>query len=95
MGRACIPDSLELRNHFGTVHGGMLFSVGEVAAASGMVRLLGADIGRLRAITRRATIDYLKSIHRRHNMKHSTSKLLVSCNFNFSSFSYISVKTLI
>jgi acyl-coenzyme A thioesterase PaaI-like protein len=60
VGRACIPDSVELRNHFGTVHGGMLFSVGEVAAASGMIRLLGPGIRRLRAITRRATIDYLR-----------------------------------
>lgn len=60
MGRARIPDVVELRNHFGTVHGGMLFSVGEVAAASGMVRLLGQDLGRLRVITRRAAIDYLK-----------------------------------
>ena len=60
MGRARIPDIVELRNHFGTVHGGMLFSVGEVAAASGMTRLLGPDIARLRVITRRAAIDYLR-----------------------------------
>jgi len=59
-GRARIPDIVELRNHLGTVHGGMLFSVGEVTAASAMVRLLGADIARIRAITRKATIDYLK-----------------------------------
>ncbi len=59
-GAARIPDAPELRNHFGTVHGGMLFAVGEVAAASGMMRLLGADIARLRAITRRGAIDYLK-----------------------------------
>jgi acyl-coenzyme A thioesterase PaaI-like protein len=49
-----------LRNHFGTIHGGMLFAVGEVAAASGMIRLLGPDVARLRAITRRGAIDYLK-----------------------------------
>jgi acyl-coenzyme A thioesterase PaaI-like protein len=59
-GRARIPDRPDLRNHFGTVHGGALFSVGEVAAASGMTRLLGADLSRLRAITRRGAIDYLK-----------------------------------
>lgn len=59
-GRARIPDITELRNHFGTVHGGMLFAVGEVAAASGMIRLLGPDAARLRAITRRGVIDYLK-----------------------------------
>jgi hypothetical protein len=34
--------------------------VGEVAAASGMMRLLGPDISRLRAITRRGAIEYLK-----------------------------------
>ncbi len=60
MGAACIPDAPELRNHLGTVHGGMLFALGEVAAASCMTRLLGADIGRLRAITRRGAIEYLK-----------------------------------
>jgi acyl-coenzyme A thioesterase PaaI-like protein len=59
-GAARIPDVTELRNHLGTVHGGMLFAVGEVAAASGMVRLLGPDAARLRAITRRGTIEYLK-----------------------------------
>jgi len=59
-GAARIPDAPELRNHFGTVHGGMLFAVGEVAAASGMTRLLGPEIARLRAITRRGTIEYLK-----------------------------------
>lgn len=60
LGAARIPDAPELTNHLGTIHGGMLFAVGEVAAASGMYRLLGADTGRVRAITRRATIDYLK-----------------------------------
>ena len=59
-GRARIPAIPELTNHFGTVHGGMLFAVGEVAAASGVVRLLGPDISRLRAVTRRGSIDYLK-----------------------------------
>jgi acyl-coenzyme A thioesterase PaaI-like protein len=59
-GRARIPDLPELTNHLGTVHGGMLFAVGEVAAASAMTRLLGADILHLRAITRKASISYLK-----------------------------------
>jgi acyl-coenzyme A thioesterase PaaI-like protein len=59
-GRADIPDAPFLKNHFGTVHGGMLFAVGEVAAASAMMRLLGPDALRLRAITRHGAIDYLK-----------------------------------
>ena len=59
-GRARIPDAPELTNHFGTVHGGMLFAVGEVTAASAMIRLLGAHRIGARAITRKATIDYLK-----------------------------------
>ena len=60
LGRARIPDALELKNHLGTVHGGMLFAVGEVTAAAAMTRLLGPDIARLRAITRRGSIEYLK-----------------------------------
>ena len=60
LGAARIPDRAELTNHFGTVHGGMLFAVGEVAAASAMTQLLGADIARLRAITRKGAIEYLK-----------------------------------
>jgi acyl-coenzyme A thioesterase PaaI-like protein len=72
-GRAAIPDAPFLKNHFGTVHGGMLFAVGEVAAASAMMRVLGSESLRevlaqvlsddarcLRAITRRGAIDYLK-----------------------------------
>lgn len=55
-----IPDAAELRNHLGTVHGGMLFALGEIAAASAMTKLLWLELGRLRAITRRASIDYLK-----------------------------------
>jgi hypothetical protein len=38
----------------------MLFALGEVTAASAMIRLLGPDILVLRAITRTATIEYLK-----------------------------------
>lgn len=59
-GRARIPDWAELRNHFDTVHAAMLFAVGEVAAGSAMSRLLGADLKRVRAITSKATIEYLK-----------------------------------
>ena len=64
-GRAGIPDAPFLKNHFGTVHGGVLFAVGEVAAGSAMMRVLnsgdlGPDALRLRAITRRGAIDYLK-----------------------------------
>jgi acyl-coenzyme A thioesterase PaaI-like protein len=59
-GSARIPDAPELTNHFGTVHGGMLFAVGEVTAASAMYRLLGPGIAKVRAITRKGTIDYLK-----------------------------------
>ena len=59
-GRARIPDAPELKNHLGTVHGGVLFALGEVAAAAGVTRLLGADMARLRAITRRGSIEYLK-----------------------------------
>jgi acyl-coenzyme A thioesterase PaaI-like protein len=60
MGRTQIPDIIELRNHFGTVHGSALFTVGEVAAGAAMTRLLGTELGRLRAITREANIKYLK-----------------------------------
>ncbi|MDP3739741.1 MAG: DUF4442 domain-containing protein [Hyphomonadaceae bacterium] len=59
-GGSRIPAAPELTNHFGTVHGGMLFAVGEVAAASAMHRLLGPGIAKVRAITRKGTIDYLK-----------------------------------
>jgi uncharacterized protein (TIGR00369 family) len=59
-GHARIPDTRTLTNHFGTVHGGALFSVGEVAAAAAITQLLMAELASLRAITRRASIDYLK-----------------------------------
>lgn len=59
-GNASIPDASELTNPFGTVHGGMLFALGEIAAASAMTRLLWSELGRLRAITRRGSIEYLK-----------------------------------
>ncbi|MGD2132917.1 MAG: YiiD C-terminal domain-containing protein [Maricaulaceae bacterium] len=59
-GRIRAPAIRELTNHLGTVHGGMLFAIGEIAAANGMVRMLGADIQKVRAITRRGSIEYLK-----------------------------------
>lgn len=59
-GVARIPDLRVLKNHTGTVHGGMLFAVGEVAAAASMMGLIGDQISHLRAVTRRGHIDYLK-----------------------------------
>jgi hypothetical protein len=35
------PDTPVLKNHFGTMHGGMLFTLGEVAAAVAITRMLG------------------------------------------------------
>lgn len=60
VGHAQIPDAPELKNHLGTVHGGMLFTLGEVAAAAAMTQLLWPELARLRGITRRASIEYLK-----------------------------------
>jgi len=54
------PDIIELKNHFGTMHGGMLYALGEVAAAVAMAKLLAADSASLYAITRRGEIEYLK-----------------------------------
>jgi uncharacterized protein (TIGR00369 family) len=59
-GHARIPETRTLTNHLGTVHGGALFSVGEVAAAAAITQLLSSEMMSLRAITRRATIEYLK-----------------------------------
>jgi uncharacterized protein (TIGR00369 family) len=58
--RVRAPDIPELKNHFGTVHGGMLYALGEVAAAVAMAQLLAADRARLYAITRQGEITYLK-----------------------------------
>ena len=60
-GKTRIPDVVELTNHFGTVHGSALFTVGEVAAGSAMTRLLASDLENLRAITQEASIKYLKT----------------------------------
>jgi acyl-coenzyme A thioesterase PaaI-like protein len=60
MGAPRIPDAVELCNHLGTVHAGMLFALGDAAAGTAMGRLLGPDASRLRAVTRRGAIEYLK-----------------------------------
>jgi acyl-coenzyme A thioesterase PaaI-like protein len=55
-----LPDAENLHNLFGTVHGGALFTAGEVAAGTCMNRLMGEDMTRIFATTRKATIEYLK-----------------------------------
>lgn len=55
-----LPDEVHLRNFLGTVHGGALFSVGEVAAGSCVSRLLGPDATRLTALAREMSIRFLK-----------------------------------
>jgi acyl-coenzyme A thioesterase PaaI-like protein len=54
------PDIPELKNHFGTMHGGMLYALGEVASAAAMAQLLELDQATLFAVTRRGEIAYLK-----------------------------------
>ena len=46
-------DIRELKNHIGTMHGGMLYALGEVAAAVAMTQLLVQERDTLYAITRR------------------------------------------
>ena len=58
--RVCAPDLEELQNHIGTMHGGMLFALGEVATAVTMAALLAPERASLFAITRAAEIAYLK-----------------------------------
>jgi acyl-coenzyme A thioesterase PaaI-like protein len=58
--RVRAPDIPQLKNPYGTVHGGMLFALGEIAAAVAMARLLADDAASLRSITRRASIEYRK-----------------------------------
>jgi acyl-coenzyme A thioesterase PaaI-like protein len=58
--RVRAPDILELKNHLGTMHGGMLYAVGEVAAAVAMAKLLERDRATLYGITRHGDIAYLK-----------------------------------
>src|SRR6185503_19867127 len=59
-GRTHAPDIVELTNHFGTVHGSVLFAVGEVAAGDAAARCIRPDQSHLRFVTRRDVIDYLK-----------------------------------
>ena len=58
--RVSAPDTPKLKNHLGTMHGGMIFTLGEVAAAVSLTALLGRQLVDLRAITQSATIKYLK-----------------------------------
>lgn len=58
--RVRAPDIVELKNHLGTMHGGMLYAVGEVAAAVAMAKLLEPDRATLYGITRHGDIAYLK-----------------------------------
>jgi acyl-coenzyme A thioesterase PaaI-like protein len=60
-GATRIADLPELKNHFGTVHGGALFTVGEVASARAVMAALGAHLSSLHAVTRAASIRYLKA----------------------------------
>ena len=60
-GATRIGDLPELKNHFGTVHGGALYTVGEVAAARAVLSALGEHIAHLHAVTRSARIRYLKA----------------------------------
>jgi acyl-coenzyme A thioesterase PaaI-like protein len=55
-----LPDVLEVKNHLDTVHAGALFTAGEISAARAVVTMLGEDIAKLVALTRRAEIRYLK-----------------------------------
>jgi uncharacterized protein (TIGR00369 family) len=51
----------ELTNHFGTVHGGALFTLGEVASARAVFGALGERLATLHAVTRSAQIRYLRA----------------------------------
>lgn len=55
-----LPDDGGLHNFLGTVHGGALFSVGEVAAGTCMTRLMGPDAARLTLLAREMSIRFLK-----------------------------------
>lgn len=55
-----LPDEVHLQNFLGTVHGGALFSAGEVAAGTCVTRLLGPDAARLTALAREMSVRFLK-----------------------------------
>jgi acyl-coenzyme A thioesterase PaaI-like protein len=59
-GATRIADVPELKNHFGTVHGGALYTLGEVASASAVLSALGERAAGLRVVTRGARIRYVK-----------------------------------
>lgn len=59
-GIAQIPDAVQLQNHLGIVHGGSLFTLGDVAAAHAVYGLLQEMKLETRAITRSAEIVFLK-----------------------------------
>lgn len=58
--RVRAPDTPALKNHFGTMHGGMLFTLGEISAAMAVTRTLADKLAALRAVTKSAEIRYLK-----------------------------------
>lgn len=60
IGATRIADLPELKNHFGTVHGGALYTLGEVAAARAVLTALGERIAHLQAVTRGARIRYVR-----------------------------------
>lgn len=60
IGATRIADLPELKNHFGTVHGGALYTLGEVAAARAVLTALGERIAQLQAVTRGARIRYVR-----------------------------------
>ncbi len=78
----CAPDIPDLKNHFGTMHGGMLYTVGEVAAAIGITRMLGDYLSGLRAVTSTGSIEYLKpalgAVIAKSQVKMTTDEILAS-----------------
>lgn len=59
-GRTRIGDCPELSNHLGTVHGGALFTVGDVASGGALHGALGERAAALFAVVKNATIHFLK-----------------------------------
>jgi acyl-coenzyme A thioesterase PaaI-like protein len=59
-GATRLPDELHIQNFLGTVHGGALFSAGEVAAGTCIGRLMGEDAAHLTLLAREMSIRFLK-----------------------------------
>ena len=59
-GFARIPEANELTNHLGIVHGGALFTLGDVAAGHAVYGMLPKIGVKVRAIARNAQIAFLK-----------------------------------